>query len=428
MEQLFKSLQTINYWNQKPAFNTGYNRRFYLDTIKNSLNNKLIKVLVGQRRAGKSYIIRQIMKYLVMDKQINPGNIFYLNKEMYEFELINQASSLASLIDLYHLKIEPEGKIYIFIDEIQEIDGWEKIIVSLAQHPVRDYEIFITGSNSKLLSGELASNIAGRYIVFEIAPFSYVEFLDFYKLENNRQNFIRYFETGGLPEIYNIESEEIRKNYLNSLKDSILLKDIMYRYKLRDYVLLEDLFLFVIHNVGCLTSIPSIIKYFKSKNRRVDYATISAYLSYMEEAFFILQSPRYHLKNKELLSGEKKYYINDLAFRNYLFPRLKTDFAAILENLVFTHLRIAGYQVFTGSDADYEIDFIAFKKEAPIYLQVTYLLESNKTIAREFGSFKNIKDHFSKYVLSMDDMTLSNPEGIKHENIWNFLYGLLKFD
>lgn len=164
-----------------------------------------------------------------MDKEINPLIIFYLNKEMYEFELINQATSLASLIELYHNVIKPEGKIYVFIDEIQAIEGWEKIIVSLAQHPVRDYEIFITGSNSKLLSGELASNIAGRYILFEIAPFSYVEFLDFYKLENNKQNFIRYFETGGLSEIYNIESEEIQKNYLNSLKDSILLKDIMYR-------------------------------------------------------------------------------------------------------------------------------------------------------------------------------------------------------
>jgi predicted AAA+ superfamily ATPase len=129
-----------------------------------------------------------------------------------------------------------------------------------------------------------------------------------------------------------------------------------------------------------------------------------------------------------LLSGEKKYYINDLAFRNYPSPRLKTDFAAILENLIFTHLRIAGYQVFTGSDVDYEIDFIAFKNEAPIYLQVAYLLESDKTIAREFGAFKNIKDHFTKYVVSMDELTLSNPEGIKHENIWNFLFDLLKFD
>ena len=255
-------------------------------------------------------------------------------------------------------------------------------------------------------------------------PFSYSEFLSFYSLKNEKQNFIKYFETSGLPEIYNLNSDEIRKHYFLSLKDTILLKDIMYRHKIRDYVLLEDIFLFLIHNIGNLTSISSIIKYFKSKNRKTDYATISSYISYMEEAFIIHASPRYYIKTKEILSGEKKYYVNDLGFRNYLFPQLKKDLAAILENIVYIHLLSAGYEVYTGNDKNIEIDFVALKNEVYIYVQVTYILSSEKTINREFGSFKNIKDNYPKYVVSMDDIKISHSEGIRHENIWTFIKNL----
>lgn len=424
MNDILKALDSINNWNTKPMITQGFIRKAYLNKITKSLNNKLIKVIVGQRRAGKSYIIRQIINYLIEGKRVDPQNIFYLNKEMYEFESINTAVRLAEIVRQYEKEVTPAGKVYLFIDEVQNIADWEKIIVSFAQHPVKDYEVFITGSNATLLSGELASFLSGRYIVFEVFPFSYSEFLGFHTYENQKQNFIKYFETSGLPEIYNIESDEIRKHYFQSLKDTILLKDIMYRHKIRDYVLLEDLFLFLLHNVGNQTSVPAIIKYFKSRNRKTDYSTLSAYLSYMEEAFIVRQSPRYFIKTKELLSGEKKYFINDLGFRNYLFPRLKKDIAAILENIVFSHLRNAGYTVSTGYGNNFEVDFVATKNEFTIYVQVAYLLASEKTIQREFGAFEKINDHFPKYVVTMDDLLMTYSKGIIHENIWGFINNL----
>lgn len=424
--QVFNALKSINYWTKSPKYNIGFLRVSYTERIKRALGNTLIKVLTGQRRVGKSYIMRQLMDSLVKEQHLNPKNILYLNMEMYELSSVSDADALAQLIGLYEAEIQPNGKVYIFIDEIQTVSGWEKLAASLAQHPVKAYELIISGSNSQLLSGELATHIAGRYISFEIFPFSYLEFLEFYKLENTKQNFIKYFETSGLPEIFNLPDDEIRKHYFQSLKDTVLLKDIMHRHKIRDYVLLEDLFLFLVHNVGNLTSVGSVIKYFKSKNRKIDFTTISQYLSYIEEAFIAQHAPRYHLKTKELLSGECKYYVNDLGFRNYLFPKLKRDFAAILENIVFTHLRTAGYKVYTGNTAQSEIDFIAEKDDTFIYLQISYLMESESTIKREFGAFEKIADNYPKYVLSMDDLLLGNPDGIRHEQIWLFIENLLK--
>jgi predicted AAA+ superfamily ATPase len=314
--------------------------------------------------------------------------------------------------------------VYIFIDEIQDIESWEKVVVSLAQHVTEDYEVFITGSNSKLLSGELASHLSGRYLLFEVFPFSYREFLEFFSYQNTKDNLIRYVQTSGLPEIYNIGSKDIHRHYFQSLKDTILLKDIMHRHNIRDYVLLEDLFLFLLHNVGNLISIPSIVKYFKSRQRKADYATLSAYIEFMEQAFVVRSCSRLSLKTKELLSGEKKYYVNDLGFRNYLFPFLIKDFAGMLENIVYMHLRMAGFDVKTGSQKDAEVDFMANRNEVVQYIQVAYLMPSEQTVNREFRSLEAIGDNFPKYVLTMDDMTLNHPQGIMHRQIWEFIMNL----
>ena len=366
MTEVLKALEAINYWYKEPDFDFGFIRQNYLNTIKKALNNKLIKVVVGQRRSGKSYIVRQLIRHLIENMSVNPKNIFYLNKELYEFDKIKTASDLNEIIRLYKQKIMPRGKVYVFIDEVQNIDDWEKPIVSFAQHTIDSYEVLITGSNSRLLSGELASNLSGRHLVFEVFPFSFHEFLNFYNYKINKESFIKYIEKSGLPEIYNIDSNEIRRHYFQSLKDTILLKDIMYRHKIRDYILLEDLFLFILHNVGNLVSVSSIIKYFKSKNRKADYATISTYISYMEEAYIIRHCPKYSIKTKELLSGDRKYYVNDLGFRNYLFPQLKTDISAMLENFVYMHLLMEGFTVKVGYFNDYEIDFIATKNKIQI--------------------------------------------------------------
>lgn len=424
MKKILKYLITINYWEKQANFKLGLIRHTYLHAIEKSLGNKLIKVIVGQRRSGKSYLVRQLMDLLIQTKNVNPKNIFYLNKESYEFDSIAQASDLAQLIRLYEETYNPAGKIYIIIDEIQNISEWEKIIVSMAQDPVKEYEVIITGSNSTLLSGELASLLSGRYLLTEVLPYTYKEFLDFYSYENTKENFIIYMEKGGLPEIHNIESTEVQKNYCQSLKDTVLLKDIMLRHKIRDQVLLNDLFLFIVHNVGNLTSVTSIIKYFKSKNRKADYSTISNYIAFMEDAYLLHQAQRFSLKNKELLSGEKKYFLNDIGFRNFLYPTLVKDVGAALENIVYLHLRHSGFEVKLGFERNFEIDFYATKENSINYIQVAYLLAGEETVKREFGALEKIKDHFPKYVLSMDDLKFDSSSGIYHEKIWDYIYNL----
>jgi len=423
-EKLLKSLSEINYWEKIPDFDLGFIRNKYMKAIVPAIGNKLIKVIVGQRRSGKSYIIRQIVKMLIKDKKVDARNIFYLNKEMFEFEKISTASDLAELIDFYEKKYKPKGKIYVFIDEVQNIENWEKLVVSLAQHPIKKYELFVTGSNSKLLSGELATYLSGRYIVVEVFPFSYKEFLDFHTLENNKESFIRYISTSGLPEVFYLQQDEIKHNYFQSLKNTILLKDIMYRQNIRDYVLLENIFLFLLHNVGKLSSIPAIIKYYKNKNKKVDYTTIAQYISYMQDAFILHEVPRFSFKTKELLSGEKKYYVTDIGFRNYLYPSLVKDIGAILENITFMHLKLAGYKIKIGDGYNYEIDFIAEKQNKKQYVQVTYVMPSEETTKREFGALEKVKDSFPKYVLSMDDFLINNEKGIIHSHIWDFVYDL----
>ena len=424
MKNLLNPLESINFWNENPKIDLGYYRLRYNKSVIDSIGNKLIKVIIGQRRAGKSYLVRQLIHHLIFDKKIKKENVFYLNKEMYEFDDVRTANDLAKLINAYENEYKPSGKVYIFIDEVQNIDDWEKVIVSLAQHTVKDYEVFITGSNSKLLSGELATLLSGRYITTEVFPFSYKEFLENSNLKNNKANFIEYITTSGLPELLNLSSKDTKTNYFQSLKNTILLKDIMYRYKIRDYVLLEDLFLFVIHNVGSMISIPSIIKYFKNKNRKADYSTISQYIQYMQDAFIIHEAPRYFFKTKELLSGEKKYYVNDLGFRNYLYPSLVSDIGAVLENIVFIHLRSAAYNIKIGYGRNYEIDFIAERNSEQHYVQVAYVMANSVTIDKEFGAFDKVKDNLPKYVVTMDDILIKNENGIIHKNIWNYIYDL----
>ena len=425
MDKSIKALVRINYWSRTPKFDLGYIRPRYNNAIEASIGNRMIKVIVGQRRSGKSYIIRQLINTLIKHKKVNKKNLFYLNMEMFEFSNIRTADDFAELISLYKETYSIKGKVYIFIDEVQNIDGWEKIVVSLAQHPIDEYEVFITGSNSKLLSGELATLLSGRYIKTEVFPFSYREFLDYKKLKNNKENFIDYITTSALPEVYNFESEETKRYYFQSLKDTILLKDIMHRHKIRDYVLLEDIFLFLVHNVGNMTSIPSIVKYFKSKNRKADYATISSYISFMQDAFIIKEASRFSLKTKELLSGEKKYFVNDLGFRNFLYPNLIEDIGSILENIVFTHLRMAGFETKLGFGNNFEIDFFATNNIESQYVQVSYVMPTKKTIDREFGALEKVKDNLPKYVVSMDDILLKNDKGIIHKQVWNYLLELV---
>ena len=417
MKKIFDRIRKYNCWDGQ-AFKTGFYRNIYLDTICNYLDNKLIKVLVGQRRVGKSYILRQIMNYLVEKKQISPQNIFYLNKEYIVYEDINTTKDLANLFEYYKQELNVTGKVYIFLDEVQNIKDWERFVNSYSQDFTEEYEIFVTGSNSNLLVGELATLLSGRYVEFEILSFSLFEYAAFKNLPVNKSLFFEYLKTGGLPEMFNLEQVDMQRHYVESLKNTIILRDIVDRSTVKDIALLEDIFSFITTNIGNLTSIASIIKYFKSKQKKTNYETLSTYIGYLCNTFTFHKAERYNLRGKQILGGERKYYLNDLAFKNYLFGFYPTDIGFNLENYVFLQLKRLGYKVMVGVYYDKEIDFVAQKSGKTIYVQVAYLLSNPKTVEREFGNLLSIKDNHEKIVVSLDDAKFDDYQGIKHKMPW----------
>lgn len=417
MKDVFESLKKYSFWDGQ-RHKAGFERSIYLQKITQYLGNKLIKVLVGQRRVGKSYILRQIINFLLDTKKCPPQNIFYLNKEYLIFSAIKNAHDLNDLFTYYLKEVKPKGKIYILIDEVQNIQEWELFVNSYSQDFTGEYELVITGSNSNLLSGNLASQLSGRYVEFEVLPFGYAEFTDFTQTGRHKESFLNYLQTGGLPEMYSLDGKELKRNYIQSLKNTIVLRDIIQRHNIKDISLLEDIFLFLISNIGSLISFSSIIKYFKSRQKKTNYETVSSYVQYFTESFILLQAERYNLKGKKILGGERKYYLNDLAFKDFLLGASPTDIGFRLENLVYLELRRAEYRVWVGNYAGKEIDFVAEKAEKRIYVQATYLLSSDETIEREFGNLLKIKDNYEKFVVSMDDVKFSNYQGIKHISPW----------
>ncbi len=416
MMEYFESLKKYNPWDGKIG-KTGFKRSCYLDEIEKLFGTGLIKVLVGQRRTGKSYILRQIIQLLI-ERGINPINICYINMEMVEFAVINDFNQLNEIVELYRKTLNPAGRFYLFIDEIQMVSGWEKLVNSYSQNTVDEIEVFITGSNSTLLSGELATLLSGRYISFTIFPFSFQEFTEFYSISRNRESMIRYLKTGGLPELLHIESEEMRLHYIQSLRDTIILRDIVQRYHIKDAWLLENLFGYLVSQTGRLFSINNIVNYFNSNKIRASHDTISSYLNYLKQTYLIHEIPRYNIKGKEILAGVRKFYLNDLAYRNYAKLQSETGFSQNLENFVFMHLLTKGYSIFVGTLNEKEIDFVAERGNERLYIQVAYLLSDENTIAREFGNLELIKDHYPKLVISMDDHYLGKTNGIKQLPVW----------
>jgi predicted AAA+ superfamily ATPase len=416
----FEKTKIYNAW-EGEAIKVGYERKQYLEKITELVDTRLVKVLVGQRRAGKSYLLRQIMNYLIKDKKVNPKNLFFVNKEFIAFDDIRTASDLEDLFTYYRSQLQVEGKIYIFLDEVQNIDGWETFVNSYSQDFTRDYELFVSGSNSNLLSGELATLLSGRYVEFEIFPFGYTEYVRVKELPEGKESFLEYLQTGGLPELFHLNSEELRRNYLLSLKNTVILRDILDRHKIKDLPLLEELFKFLTVNIGNLTSISNIISYFKSKQKKTNYETVSSYVQFLTDAFIFHQADRYNLRGKQVLGGACKYYLNDLAFKNFLFGFLPTDIGYNLENYVYLQLKRLGFKVLVGVLNNLEIDFIAQKSDKTVYVQVCYLLNNENVIKREFGNLLQIKDNYGKYVVSLDDIKFSNYEGVVHLHPWELV-------
>lgn len=416
MDENITLLGKYNLWNSK-TFDFGFERSEYTQKLSDYVGNRLVKVLVGQRRTGKSYILRQMAKQLI-DNGVDSKNTLFVNREFADFDFLKTYKDLDGLIKLYKKELQPQGKVYIFIDEIQLIEEWEKVVNSYSQDYSEEYELFVTGSNSKLLSGELATLLSGRYVSLEVFPFSYSEFCGITNQEEGRESYVAYMNSGGLPELFMLPKEELKRNYISAIKDTVLLRDIIQRNNIREPKLLEDIFVYFVNNASNLISITNIVKYFKGIGRKVSYDAVSNYIGYIEDTFLIHRCERYDIKGKDILSGNSKFYINDLAYKNYLYLGFGSGFGYLLENLVYLELRRAGFEVYVGTLRNKEVDFVGKKNDRIIYVQSAYMLLDEATIEREYSALEAINDNFEKIVVSLDDLALPSKGGIRHIRAW----------
>ncbi|MDL2213618.1 ATP-binding protein [Bacteroides sp. OttesenSCG-928-D19] len=416
MDERFNRLKKYNPWGEN-KIQTGFIRSGYTDKIYAYIGNRLIKVLIGQRRVGKSYILRQLASKLIEDG-VNRENIFFLNLEFTEFDFVKTYKDLDELVKVYRTKLNPQGRIYLFIDEVQNVEGWERIINSYSQDYVDEYELFISGSNSKMLSGELATLLSGRYVSFEIFPFSFREYTGITNKEKTKQSFVDYMNSGGMPELFMLPEPELKRNYILALKDTILLRDIIQRHNIKDARLLEDVFVYLVNNASNLLSIRNIANFFKSNGRKSSYDTIATYIGYIEDTYLVHRAERYNIKGKETIAGNCKYYINDLSFNNHLYQGFGYGVGYMLENIVYLELVRNGFDVYVGNIKNKEVDFVAIKGERIIYIQSTYILTDKETIEREYSALQVIDDNYEKIVVSLDDIALPLNEGIRHIQAW----------
>lgn len=395
-------------------------RELYMRRIRPFIGTDLIKVMTGMRRAGKSVMLELIQEELVRSG-VSRSQFLCYNFEDLRYAPLQTAAALHE--EIQRKASEINGKVYLFLDEIQEVTDWEKCINSL--RVTLDCDIYITGSNAKLLSGELASYLSGRYTEFVIYPFSFGEFIELYRTVSPDASvaacFQKYLLLGGMPYLANIHFLDApSKQYLNDLYYSVQLKDIVARNQIRDVDLLERILSYIISNVGTTFSANSISKFLKSERRAVAPETILNYIRYCCEAFLFYQVKREDLQGKQLLSSNEKCYIVDHGIREAVFGGNLRDINLILENIVYLELLRRGYQVTVGKAGTQEIDFVCHQQDRKIYIQVRYLLASEETVQREFGVYEKIRDNFPKYVLSLDEFEFSR-NGIKHCNIRDFL-------
>lgn len=389
----------------------------YIVKIKKFIDKPIVKILTGMRRVGKSTILNIIKDQVLKD--VPDENKIYMNFESFEFFDINNADLLKDYLD-EKLK-NKKGKVYFFFDEIQLVKDWEKVINALRVSI--DSDIYITGSNSKLISGDLATLLAGRYVEFEIQPFTFDEFSEIYRSSNLSEEklFQKFIKIGGMPGLkyFNLE-EEVSQKYLNDIYNTVLVKDVLNYNNIRDVDIFNRILSFAMQNIGANFSASAIRNYLKSENRNISVDTVLNYLEYCNKAFVLKKVPRYDLGGKKLLKVDEKYYLTDHGFRQSVgFSNVK-DIEKTLENIVYIELLSRGYSVKIGKVKDREIDFVAKKGEEISYFQIAYLMENEKTREREFGAYDLVADNYPKYVLSMDKLDFSQ-RGIVHKNIIDFL-------
>ncbi|MBD3426410.1 MAG: AAA family ATPase [Candidatus Omnitrophica bacterium] len=395
-------------------------RKHYLDKVSSFIDKDIIKVIVGQRRVGKSYLLYQIMD-IIRDKGVKAGNIIYINKELHDFDDINTYKDLLEYIEG---RIKNKRKHYVFLDEVQEIEKFEKALESMQASG--KYDIYCTGSNANLLSGELATHLSGRYVEIKVYGLSYPEFLNFHKLNNDQESLLKYIRYGGLPFLINLEfKDEIIYEYLKNIYSTILFKDIVKRHSIRNVAFLERLVEYLADNTGSLVSAKSISDFLKSQKIKLSPNIVLDYLSFLSSAFFVFKVQRSDVAGKKIFEIGEKYYFEDLGLRHSVVGYKQVDINKVLENLVFLHLKISGYKITVGKLKDKEIDFVCTRGGEKLYVQVAYLIDSQKIIDREFGNLLKIEDNYPKLVVSMDEVGGDKYKGIEQVNIRKFLGSLL---
>ncbi len=394
-------------------------RKVYLNQIERLIDKEPIKIIIGVRRSGKTYLLKSIQEKL-KNRGINEENIFLISCESMKYNKIENFAELDECI--INLTRNTEGKIYLLFDEIQNVKNWEKTINACRVD--FDCDIYITGSNSELLSGEMATLLSGRYYQIKLYPFSFTEFIQYKKevekkdVDNLEELFMEYIEFGGMPPIQQVANED-KYSYLEDIYNTILLKDIVTRHNLRNTDMLNKILNYVIMNLGKNFSATNISKYMKNERRKISKDTILDYLLYSKNACFIHQAPREDIKGKKVLKNRKKYFLVDHGFYQAKYGEIE-NMSYVLENIVYIELLRRGYDVKIGMINDKEIDFVCTKNKERKYIQVTYQLKNDKTIEREFSGLAKINDNFDKYVLSMDKLDFSG-NGLKHGNIIDFL-------
>jgi len=413
------------------AYGFKYNRRsmsaeyikrpIYIDRIKPFIGKQIIKVLTGQRRVGKSYILLQLIDEI---KLLHPdANIVYINLELHEFDSIRTHTSLYEYIDA---KLIPAKQNFLLIDEVQEVKSFELCLRSLLAETKCD--IICTGSNAKMLSGELATTLSGRYIQFPVYSLSYTEFIGFHKLVNSNESLVQYLKLGGMPYLVHTGLDpDVVFEYLKNVNSTILLKDVVARENIRNVSFLENLTAFLADNTGSLLSALNISKYLKSQQQNVPTQTVLNYLHALTNAFYVHKVQRANVNGLKIFEVGEKYYFEDLGLRNAIRSfDYRSDVSKLMENAVYLQLKRNNFNVFVGKIGDKEIDFMAERNGERIYLQVTYMLFDQKTIDREFGNLMSIDDNYPKYVVTMDEISAgSDFKGILQIHLREFLTNTL---
>jgi uncharacterized protein len=390
-----------------------FKREKYLKKIKPYIGKQIIKVLIGQRRVGKTVILKQLMG--LVSEEDKTANTIYINKEHNDFKDINTAEELFRYVKSH---LSEKKKNYVFIDEIQEIEAFE---IALRQLFAEGLDIYCTGSNAKMLSGDLATHLSGRYIEFNIYSLSYSEFLQIHKLENITDSLNKYIRYGGLPYLVHLPfDDEIIYGYLKSIYNTIILKDIVSRYNIRDIDFLERLVEYLSNNLGSYVSSKKISDFLKAQRVSLSINTVMNYLKYLTNSFFINKVRRLDIIGKKRFEINDKYFFSDLGLKHSIIPFTGSHIANVFENMVYNQLIYSGFNVFVGKHQDREIDFVAQKGKETKYVQVAYLLSDEKVREREFGNLLKIEDNYEKIVVSADEF-VEDYKGIRHMHIRTFL-------